>query len=645
MRSCMKLLILLAAVIVTTGNLQAQKKSEISTVEIIQSVITNGLQHTELDLYAGSLLLHGMTEFGLQKGNDTLLNKLTTIFQKFGTGEIKAKGNFISYMAGGSGAALLAYKNRSVFLDEQVQSAAAKMMQAQKRTTDGLMTAASAKDSLNQVFIDVAFATTPYLLYAGLKSSNKSDIDFAVFETLELFRILRDQKTGLLHQARGFNGAGNLSDDNWSRGNGWGSFALSILVRDLPASHPKRAEVVALAQQFFTSVLHYQNAEGMWRQEMTDPTSYVETSGSGLLLYGLGIMLEKNLLDKKFRQNFIHGLQGYLSYIGSDGSVSHACFSCLAPGKGTKEDYKNQPWVYNDQHAFGPAVLAFAQAAKMGVKTITPLKKLGEYSIYDSPAVPRTYVRFARGTDVAWENDRIGFRVYGPTVRDKVRNGIDIWAKAVAYPVLDKWYKLAEEGKDYHTDRGEGCDFYHMNKMLGCGALAVWVNGQAYSEESFDTYRITTNQDNKIAFELEYKTWNVPNLKLEESKKVEMTMGTNLFKVTSILRSDKDMEMTVAIGLTTYGKALLKKEGKAGCLSVWEEMDSTHGSLGTAVLINPSGFAGFASYKGDELILLKVKTNSPFVYYSGAGWSKSKEARTAADWNQYIAGETKNKFE
>src|SRR5690606_15578028 len=131
---------------------------------------------------------------------------------------------------------------------------------------------------------------------SGLKLENPEYIDFAVFETLELFRILDDKNTGLLHQARGFNGYGKLTEDNWSRGNGWGAFALAILVRDLPESHPKHEEVVRLAKKYFRTVIQFQNKDGLWHQEMSDPTSYVETSGSGLLLYGLGIMLEKGLM-------------------------------------------------------------------------------------------------------------------------------------------------------------------------------------------------------------------------------------------------------------------------------------------------------------------------------------------------------------
>lgn len=634
-----RILLFLFIVYALAGNIRAQSNEEITTRYLVNQAFAKGQQHMDISTYPGTLLLHGMSEFALQEGNEKTLGQVVEALAKFGSGDIKAAGNFISYEAGGSGAAYLSWKGATDKLDKQVAAAAEKMMAQQKRSTDGLMTI---KTMSHHIFIDVAFAVTPYLLYSGLKFNKPEYVDYAVFHTLESFRILKDEKTGLLHQGRGFQGEGKVSEDNWSRGNGWGAFALAILVRDLPESHPRKQEVVELAKQFFAAVLKFQDKQGLWHQEMSYPTSYVETSGSGILLYSLGIMLEKKLLPKRYLENFKLGLRGYLDYIAPDGSVSNTCIGCLCPGKGTKDDYKKRKWALNDYHAFGPVVLAYAQAAKMGIDKIRPLNKLGQYVPADPEKTPKTYVRPARGVDVAWENDRVGFRVYGgPTIRNKVRSGVDIWAKSVDYPILDKWYKLMAEGKDYHTDRGEGCDFYHMGKNLGCGGIAVWVDSKPYASESYDSFKIIKNQPDGIEFELEYNTWNVPDIKITEYKKVEMEPGSNLFKVTSTLKSDKDQVLTVAVGLTTYGKQQVFQDKKHGILSVWEQPDSIHGNLGTAALVNPKAFAGFAKYGSDEYMLIRVKTNVPFTYFAGAGWDQSRYFSAKTDWEKYLISESK----
>lgn len=627
------------AVLLFGGRCYGQGERAVSSEEVIKSVFRQAWQHTSPDSYPGVLTLHAMSEFALLEGNEDVRDDVVARYRRFGTGEVTARGNLISYEAGGSGAAYLAWKKASTTLDRQVGEVAARMMDRQNRSPEGLMTA---KFATHQVFIDVAFAVTPFLLYAGLKENRQDYVDFAVFETLELFRILRDEATGLLHQGRGFHPDGNrekVSEDNWSRGNGWGAFALASLVRDLPNTHPRRREVVALAQSFFTAALKYQDNEGMWHQEISDTTSYVETSGSGLLLYGIGILLEKQLLDRKYKASFVKSLRSYLSYIGTDGSVSHTCRGCLCPGRGTKQDYKNRGWVYNDHHAFGPVILAFTQAMKLGITEVKPLAGRGLHTIADAPNRPRTYLRAARGRDMAWENNRIAFRVFNAEVRGKAGSGIDVWAKSVPYPILDRWYAQNEEGQAYHIDRGEGCDFYDMGKGRGCGGIALWMDGRAYPPETFDRVAVMKNQDDVVNLILNYDTWNVPGLEIKEKREIEMSLNTHLFKATTTILSPDDRELTLAIGLTVYGKQHLHTDPVRGILSSWEAIHPDHGSLGTAILVDPAAIAGFASFGGDEYLLVKVRTNVPFTYHAGAGWSKSLFFKEENDWLEYLKKE------
>ena len=144
-----------------------------------------------------------------------------------------------------------------------------------------------------------------------------------------------------------------------------------------------------------------------------------------------------------------------------------------------------------------------------------------------------------------------------------------------------------------------------------------------------------------MGVELQYNTWSVPGIKVAEVKKIEMEQGTNFFKVTSTLKSDQDVELTVAIGLTTYGKQEVHQDKTLGALTVWEIIDTKHGSLATAVLVAPESFVGFAKSDGDEYILVKVKTNVPFSYYAGAGWNKRKQFKKSEDWKNYVVSETR----
>jgi hypothetical protein len=47
-----------------------------------------------------------------------------------------------------------------------------------------------------------------------------------------------------------------------------------------------------------------------------------------------------------------------------------------------------------------------------------------------------------------------------------------VWSKSAHKLVQDKWYKAG----DYHVEKGEGHDFYHVGKTRGCGG---WVSTMA----------------------------------------------------------------------------------------------------------------------------------------------------------------------
>ena len=96
----------------------------------------------------------------------------------------------------------------------------------------------------NPIFIDCALAVTTYLLYTGLLVNNQEYIDYAVWMTTSMWDILYDADSGLIHQARGCKGhpEGFITEDCWSRGNGWMSMAFAKSVSQI-ISHKRTVEI------------------------------------------------------------------------------------------------------------------------------------------------------------------------------------------------------------------------------------------------------------------------------------------------------------------------------------------------------------------------------------------------------------------
>ena len=321
----MRRIVVLLLLIIATA---CGKKESVDCFDLAKTVTTKALTLIDTGHYTGMCLYVGMAELGDRR--------LDGIIDDLVSGRISAKGgSLISYHVGGAAAAWLAYSGRDD-IKEAVATNAADMWENQYRTKDGFMTGNIQKDRFRDtIWIDLAFAVTPYLLYAGLSEGNQEYIEYAADFTLRIYSILHDAQTGLVFQARSFGSLadGEISTDNWSRGQGWLSMALVALLRDYPVNGPRRAEIESVAKDFYTSVLKYQDEDGMWHQEVSDFSTFVETSGSGLLLAGVGQAIESGILPAEHMSDFKRGLEGLLAYVDPDGSVGHTCQGTLAPGK------------------------------------------------------------------------------------------------------------------------------------------------------------------------------------------------------------------------------------------------------------------------------------------------------------------------
>lgn len=316
--------------------------------------------------YTGILTLQAAARLALITEDLALLEEVRGILLRFVRGELPFKANFTNYYCGGNGTAYLLWRGHLPEAANAVRQYADDTLRNAPRDPDGIFSMPN-RPRTDLVWIDVAFAVTPFLLFAGLTFDEDAYIEEAYQQTAKMVALLRNPDNGLLHQARGFVEPGRITEDHWSRGNGWGILALAELIQYLPADDPRRPESERMFADLAGACLTHQDAAGMWHQEMTDLASYVETSGTGLILYALGAGLETGLLPDSARPAFINGLRGYREYIREDGTIYHTCKGNLSPGDGSIAAYKQTPPVINDPHAFGPAILAYGQALCLGL--------------------------------------------------------------------------------------------------------------------------------------------------------------------------------------------------------------------------------------------------------------------------------------
>ncbi len=278
----------------------------------------------------------------------------------------------------------------------------------------------------------------------------------------------------------------------------------------------------------------------------------------------------------------------------------------------------------------------------------------------DAVSPPFPIKAFARAVperldDFAWENDRIAHRTYGPSLAAPaspgsgkevlVTSGLDLWCKRVSYPIVDRWYNKGHD--HYHKDEGEGMDMYGVSASRGCGGLGIWDGSRLYVSSNYKTARVLANGPVRAIFELTYDTWDAGGVFVSETKRFTVDAGRNLDQIESIFAAAKVDTLTVAIGLNKNSAdkkqepvVTLTPAAAAGSLAQWI-VQKTNGSLGTAiVVVDPAAFSGFAEDSLNQLILAKVAPNQPLRYLAGAGWDRSGQFASQAEWLACVAAES-----
>jgi pectinesterase len=263
-----------------------------------------------------------------------------------------------------------------------------------------------------------------------------------------------------------------------------------------------------------------------------------------------------------------------------------------------------------------------------------------------SKSVSRVHVMHDESRDdVAWESDRIAFRVYGEGLkktRDSMSSsGLDVWTKRVRTPILEKWYAKGHAGGSYHVDTGEGADFYEVGQTLGTGGTALWRGDSLYRADNFKAYRITADGPIRASFELRYDPWSAGDLTVSEVKKFSIDAGQNLYREESIFTANRPGEITYAIGLVKHPgtRGTESKDQSWGWLTGWGPLVTKgggHGELGTAVLLPRERIIDWKEASTHYLAISHATSGVPVVHYIGAGWTGSGDFPTPQAWWGYL---------
>ena len=214
----------------------------------------------------------------------------------------------------------------------------------------------------NEMWIDTLFMTVLFLNRMGQKYHRQDWIDESIHQVLMHIKYLCDRRTGLFYHGWTFNEKNNFGGVFWCRGNSW--FTLGILdyidMFEGSMNAGLKTFVVDTYKAQTEKLKELQDPKtGLWHTVLTDPDSYVETSGTAAIAAGILKGIRYGILDDSYLPCAAKAIQGILNNIDEDGTVLQVSGGT---GMGANEDHYKNILIAPTAYGQSLTILALAEA-------------------------------------------------------------------------------------------------------------------------------------------------------------------------------------------------------------------------------------------------------------------------------------------
>ncbi len=194
-----------------------------------------------------------------------------------------------------------------------------------------------------QLWDDTLFMTVLFLYRAGVALDRKDWRDEAKYQFLLHIKYLHDQQTGLWFHGWTFEGRHHFGRAFWARGNSWFTCGAVDFIEWLADDEDEavRRLILNTWQEQCLALCRCQHEDGLWHTLLNRPDSYLETSASAAIAYGLLKGVRLGLLPENCRESAQRALVGVLAQVGEDGTVHGVSYG--TPVGDTEDFYRTVP--------------------------------------------------------------------------------------------------------------------------------------------------------------------------------------------------------------------------------------------------------------------------------------------------------------
>lgn len=309
--------------------------------------------------------------------------------------------------------------------------------------------------------------------------------------------------------------------------------------------------------------------------------------------------------------------------------------------------------------------------------------KKGQPAAYEAKVYGRQFPE--RVDDMAWENDKVAFRCYGPALQRNGERawGYDVWNKRTSRLIVEARYaseldpdmqraiqKLRSIGQgdladdlynaiSYHVDHGDGMDCYKVGPTLGCGTAALYVNERIMYPRCYTAYELLDRGPLRFTVKLVYGTEHIDGMAVYETRIISLDAGSHLNKA-MVSFSGLTRPTPLAVGIVVHNEnPNAYVQNNAGGYMCYEDLgdpiqykekyrakqnqDFGHIYVGTVFPQTMSAMKyqsenGLPGAYGHILAISSVADTTPFTYYFGSAWDRNEETSifSLTDWEAYL---------